>query len=158
MKHDFDRTDFEIMALLQKNGRATNKEISNRVDLAPSTVHTRLARIEESGAIRSVNADVDPAALGIGLEALVFVRLVANVSHDIDDLWSRLLAFPEVIGAFNVGGQDDLILHVVARDTEHLSQAVLSNLSHLDEIRRIRTELLFRYERRPRPLLLDPPE
>ncbi|MFT5434654.1 MAG: DNA-binding Lrp family transcriptional regulator [Myxococcota bacterium] len=156
MKHELDRTDFEILALLQKNGRATNKEVSNHVGLAPSTVHARLARIEKDGIVRSVNAHLDPETIGVALQALVFVRLEANISHDIDDLWARLLAIDEIVGAFNVGGQEDLILHVAVRDTTHLSESVLARISHIKQINRVRTELVFRHERRPFPLLLDP--
>jgi DNA-binding Lrp family transcriptional regulator len=63
MKTDLDRTDLSILELLTKNGRATNKEVAAHAGLAASSAHVRLRRLNESGILKGVHADIDPAAL-----------------------------------------------------------------------------------------------
>src|SRR3990167_5781309 len=70
-----DRTDRSIVAMLAEDSRITNQELARRVGLAPSTSLERVRRLRESGVILGVHAEVDPAALGVGVEALVSVRM-----------------------------------------------------------------------------------
>ncbi len=60
---ELDRIDFDILGLLQKNARMTNKDLAESVGVAPSTCLERVRRMVDSGAIRGFHADVDPAAL-----------------------------------------------------------------------------------------------
>ena len=153
MKDALDDIDFALIGALQKNGRATNKELCDVVGLAPSTVHTRLRHLETSGAIRGYTAQADPAQLGIGLQVLVFLGLRHNSGPNIDALWRKLMARPEVIACYHLGGEDDLLLQVAARDTEHLRDGVLDFVSRQPEVGRVRTELLFRAAKAPLPHL-----
>src|SRR5205823_15034200 len=69
---DFDR---RILAALQRDGRITNVALAEEVALSPSQCARRLQRLEEAGAIRGYGAFLDPAALGLGITALVTVTL-----------------------------------------------------------------------------------
>ena len=71
-----DRTDFGILRLLQNNASLSNKEIAAAVGLAPSSAHERLKRLREDGVLRGSHADVNPKAMGIGLEALFLIGAV----------------------------------------------------------------------------------
>lgn len=152
MKHDLDRIDIALVAALQKDGRASNKELAASVGLAPSTTHGRLRRLLEGGVVRGIHAEVDHEALGIGLEAMVFIRLRQHTREGVADAWEQLGALPEVIAAWYVGGDDDILLHVAARDTQHLRDVVLGGLGERADIERIRTELIFSQRRRPAPI------
>ncbi len=70
-----DRIDFEILSLLQKNARLTNKELAAAIGLAPSSCHERLKRLRAESVLLGAHAEVDPSALGIGLEALLMIEL-----------------------------------------------------------------------------------
>jgi DNA-binding Lrp family transcriptional regulator len=72
---DLDRTDFAILSLLQNDARLTNKEIAAAIDLAPSSTHERVKRLWDIGAIRGVHAEINPQALGVGIEALLMIEL-----------------------------------------------------------------------------------
>jgi len=156
MIHDLDRIDVVLMEALQKDGRASNKELAGKVGLAPSTTHGRLRRLQSSGVIRGVHADIDPDALGIGLEALVFIRLRTHTREQVSDAWIQLSALPEVVAAWYVGGDDDIVLHVAVRDTPHLRDLALDKLTSRAEIDRIRTELVFQHHRSRPPIYRDP--
>jgi hypothetical protein len=81
---DLDRTDFEILRLLQKDARLTNKELASAVELAPSSTHERVKRLWEVGVLRGLHAEVDLHALGIGIEALLMVELSKHKRSNVD--------------------------------------------------------------------------
>ena len=70
-----DELDRDILVALQREGRKSNLALSRQLDLSPSAMLGRVRRLEESGAIRGYRAIVDPAALGITVQALVVVKL-----------------------------------------------------------------------------------
>ena len=96
-KDDLDRTDFEILAHLQKNARLSNKELAARVGLAPSSCLERVRRLVERRVLRGFHADVDPAALGIEIEAMIAVRLVRHSRKDVDQFRAHVMGLPEVV-------------------------------------------------------------
>jgi DNA-binding Lrp family transcriptional regulator len=92
----FDRTDCEIIRLLQKNARLTNKEIAASVRLAPSTCHERIKNLQNSGVIRGAHADIDLRAVGLTLEALFFIELAKHERAVVDRFMSETESIPEV--------------------------------------------------------------
>ena len=121
---DLDRTDFEILRLLQKDARLTNKELASAVDLAPSSTHERVKRLWELGVLRGLHAEVDPHALGIGIEALLMIELSKHKRSNVDAFMQAVGEIPEVRAAFLLTGRWDVVIHVVARDM------VISRTSH----------------------------
>jgi DNA-binding Lrp family transcriptional regulator len=77
-------------------------------------------RLVGEGVLRGFHATVDPEALGWMLEAVVFVQLGHHGGAATERLEERLLERPEVVHLFHVGGNQDLLVHVAVRDTEHL--------------------------------------
>lgn len=138
-----DQTDFEILALLQKDGRLSNKVLAARVGLAPSTCHERIKRLSESGALRSVHAVVDPKALGVGLQAFYMVELVKHDREVVETFRREALALPEVRQVFLVSGKFDFLIHVTVRDTDHLKELALSAFTGRPEVTRIETSLIY---------------
>ena len=78
---ELDATDRELLRLLQGDARMTNNELAQRVGIAPSTCHGRVRRLIDSGVIRGFFADVDPAAVGRPLRAMVAVSLQLSLIH-----------------------------------------------------------------------------
>ncbi|MBR0664718.1 winged helix-turn-helix transcriptional regulator [Roseomonas hellenica] len=73
-----DRADIAILCLLQKNARLAVKEFADEVGRAPSSTHGRVKQLRDAGVLRGAHADVDPKALGIGLEALFMISLAKH--------------------------------------------------------------------------------
>jgi len=147
-----DETDLALVKALQRDARASNKELSSMVHLAPSTTHARVRRLLDSGAIRGAHAEVDPEVLGIGLMALVFVRLGTHSREAIRSFWDRAVELPPVTAAWYVGGDDDIVLHVAVRHTAHLRDLVLDRLPDLGDVARVRTEIVFDHVRKLPPM------
>jgi DNA-binding Lrp family transcriptional regulator len=115
-----DRIDFVIMAELQNNSRLSNRELARRAGLAPPSCLARVRALTRAGVFRGHHAEVDAGALGIGLEALVAVRLVRHERQAFKRLYNYLLSLAEVLVVFHVSGVNDLQVHVAVRDINHL--------------------------------------
>src|SRR5437868_9363811 len=75
---DLDGTDRRILSLLHADARMTNSALAEELDIAASTCHGRVRRILDSGVIRGFYADIDPAAVGLPLQAMISVSLQAG--------------------------------------------------------------------------------
>jgi Lrp/AsnC family leucine-responsive transcriptional regulator len=115
-----DQRDAAIVAALQEDGRATFAEIAKRVGMAPSTVHERVRKLEQAGAIKGYRAEVDPQALGLFVTALVSVTPLDP--RQPDDLPERVREFEEVEDCHSVAGEENYILKVRARTTAALEE------------------------------------
>ena len=142
-----DEIDFEILALLQNDGRISNKVLAAEVGIAPSTCHERLKRLSESGALRSVHGVVDPQILGVGLQAFYMVELVKHDRDVVETFRREALALPEVHQVFLVSGKFDFLIHVTVRDTDHLKDLALDAFTGRPEVTRIETSLIYDFDR-----------
>jgi Lrp/AsnC family leucine-responsive transcriptional regulator len=118
MARMLDQRDRQILAILQDDARATFSQIGDRVGLAPSSVHSRIRKLERSGVIRAFRADVDPEAVGLFVTALVSVMPLD--ARQPDDLPDRVREFPEVEACHSVAGDENYILKVRTRTTADL--------------------------------------
>ena len=143
-----DRTDISILGLLQKNARLSVKEIAAEVGLAPSSTHDRIRQLRGTGVLRGAHADVDPKALGIGLEALFMIGLSKHRRAIVDRFLNEVVEIPEVRFAFLVTGRYDLVVHVVVRDMQHLKDLALDQFTNRAAVTRIETSIIFDARRR----------
>ncbi|MCK5378811.1 MAG: Lrp/AsnC family transcriptional regulator [Acidobacteria bacterium] len=142
---ELDRIDFGILALLQKNARMTNKDLAETVGIAPSTCLERVRRMVDSGAIKGFHADVDPAALGVTLQAIIAVRLKHHMRKMVDSFQEHMIDLPEVRGVFHITGSDDYLVHVAVKDSNHLRDLALDSFTTRPEVDHIQTRLIFEY-------------
>ena len=117
-----DDVDRAIVACLVANARATFAEIGVQVSLSAPAVKRRVDRLLATGAIRGFTAVIDPSALGWRTEAYVQIYCKGKVLAG--DLRRAFSAIPEVAMAATVTGRTDALLHVMARDVEHLQEVL----------------------------------
>ena len=140
---ELDRIDNEILAQLQKNARLPNKELAARLGLAPSTCLERVRRLGAAGVFQSFTARVDPKVLGIGLQAMIALRLSRHDRNMVLAFRAHALAQPEVVRVYHMAGRNDFLLHVAVRDTEHLREIALSAFSTREEVVHMETSLSY---------------
>ncbi len=138
-----DRTDCEILRLLQKNARLSNKELAAAVELAPSSCHERLKRLRADGVLLGSHAEVALPALGIGLEALLMIELAKHERTTVESFMEDVVEIPEVRAAFLITGRYDLVVHVVARDMTHLKELALDRFTSRPGVSGIETSIVF---------------
>lgn len=144
-----DQIDFDLVRLLQQNARLSNKELAAQVGLAESTTLTRVRRLESRGVVRGYHAEVAPSALGIGLQALIAVRLTRHSRDIVERFRQHCRTLPAVLTAYNIGGTDDYLVHVGVSDAEALRELILTSISTRPEVAHIETHLVFDVVRGP---------
>jgi DNA-binding Lrp family transcriptional regulator len=148
MKRTLDRIDYEILALLQNNARISNKVIAQKVGLAASTCLVRIRLLQQSGVICGFHAEISPASLGVGIQAMIAVRLIRHFKPDVDAFRQHALSLPEVVQLYHVAGPIDFLIHVWARDSDHLRDLAMTAFTSREEVSHIETELIFEHIRR----------
>jgi DNA-binding Lrp family transcriptional regulator len=147
MKRILDRIDYEILTLLRKNARISNKEVARKVGLAASTCLVRIRVLQNSGVISGFHAEIDPVSLGVGIQAMIAVRLLRHFKPDVDAFRNHALSLPEVVQLYHVAGPIDFLIHVWARDSNHLRELAMTAFTSREEVSHIETELIFEHIR-----------
>ena len=111
-----DAVDRRLLRELSRDRRATVVALAERLSLSRNTVQARLARLEAT-ALLSFERTIDPAALGLPIEAFIHVHAQQKLLAEVVE---RLSEIPEVVGAHGLSGQFDLLVTVVSRDTKDL--------------------------------------
>ena len=146
---ELDRIDRRILSLMQNNARISFREIADDVDLAPSTCSQRIKRLRQEGILLDEHATVDPEALGIGLQALVGVRLSHHSRTSVDAFHRHALSLDEVRTVFHITGRQDFVLLVAVRDIDHLRDLTMDHLTTREEVAHIETSLVYVYDHKP---------
>jgi DNA-binding Lrp family transcriptional regulator len=153
-----DRIDFEILDHLQNDARLSNKELAARVALAPSSCLQRVRRLRETGVIQGYHAQVNPEALGIGLQAMVAVRLGQHSAAGVDGFFATISAHPAVVALYYLSGATDFLVHVAVKSVEDLRRLVADTISSRAGVVHVETSLVFEHARTPvLPRYIDPP-
>ncbi len=145
-----DRIDFAILDALQKNARLSNKELAAKIGLAPSSCLTRVRKLTEGKVLLGFHAEADPGAVGVGLQAIIAVRLLRHSRAKFRSLYEHIHHLPEVLQVFHVSGVKDLLLHVAVRDVAHLRDLIVDQLATRPEIANCETSVIFSLYRNPR--------
>jgi len=113
-----DRIDNNLVRQLQKDGRLTNQELSERVSLSPSPCLRRVRKLEESGVITGYTAIVDHQKCGFLIKVFVSVRLEKHTEDMVADFEAGIQALDEVLACYLISGSRDYLLQVVAKDLD----------------------------------------
>ncbi|WP_082462068.1 Lrp/AsnC family transcriptional regulator [Agromyces sp. Leaf222] len=142
---ELDEVDRAIIARLHDNARTPNVDLARAVGISPSTCLARVRSLRERGVIVRYTAEIDPVALGFTLQALVSVRIRPGARHLMEQISDELRREPEVAQLFFLGGTEDFLIHVRVRDSEHVRQFVLKNLSANPAVALTETNLVFEH-------------
>jgi DNA-binding Lrp family transcriptional regulator len=140
-----DRIDHGLLHTLQADGRATIKELAAAVGLSTSATHDRVRRLQETGVIAGYHAELDPTAIGIGLQALVQVQLRQHSRGTVDAFRAHALALPETLAVTHVTGVMDFLVHVGVRDSQHLRDLALDAFTTRPEVARLETSIVYEH-------------
>ncbi|MCU1480016.1 MAG: Lrp/AsnC family transcriptional regulator [Subtercola sp.] len=142
---ELDDIDTQLVALLRANGRMPNSRLAEAVGIAQSTCITRVRSLEDRGVITGYTARTSPAALGLSLQALISVSIRSGARRGIAAFSTEIRALPEVVELFFLGGAEDFVIHVATRDSDHLREFVVSNLSAHLSVASTRTSIVFEH-------------
>jgi Lrp/AsnC family transcriptional regulator, leucine-responsive regulatory protein len=121
-----DEIDIVLLNELQTDADRTNVELARLTGLSPAATLHRVRALKESGVIRIVQAQLDPAVAGFPLQVFVMAALARHDPRSTAVFENHVRALPQVIAADNIAGESDYLLSVVARDIPELQQVLAS--------------------------------
>jgi Lrp/AsnC family leucine-responsive transcriptional regulator len=134
-----DDIDRDLVEALRANARSTYAELGRLVGLSPPAAHERVAKLEASGIIAGYHASVEPAALGLGVSALVGVLI--SDDHEAEDVVAALRDLPEIEDCWFVAGEETFMIKVRVPDVDALEKT-LGALRRISGVSRTRTTVV----------------
>jgi len=144
-----DVIDRAILELVAADGRITNQRLAEETGIAPSTALARLRSLRARGVIRGFHAEVDLAALGRPLQALIAVRLAVHAREQIDAFTATVRGLPGVLMVFHLTGVTDYLVWVAAADAQDLREFVVDHLATHPAVSHAETSLVYEHQRGP---------
>ncbi|MFI5529164.1 Lrp/AsnC family transcriptional regulator [Kitasatospora sp. NPDC051853] len=138
-----DELDQAILRVLVENARTPNNALAEAVGIAPSTCLARVRSLRERGIIKGFRTEVDPAAIGLPLQAMISVRLRAHTREQNESFRNTAPDLPGVLAVFHMAGSDDYLLHVGVAGPEGLRDFVVDHLTTHPAVAQTRTNLIF---------------
>ncbi|NNG35099.1 Lrp/AsnC family transcriptional regulator [Nakamurella aerolata] len=117
-----DEIDRHIVSCLVKQARSSFREIGLEVGLSAPAVKRRVDRLQDEGVITGFTAQIDPAQLGWTTQAFVSVTYSGNITPA--RIRQILTPIPEVVAAYTVSGDADVLVHLRAADMAQFEQAL----------------------------------
>ncbi|MEL0438547.1 Lrp/AsnC family transcriptional regulator [Phycobacter sp. 'Weihai'] len=143
MRCSLDSKDRQIIRALQANGRMTNQDLAERVNLSPSPCLRRLRLLEDSGAIQGYSAEVDAKAYGLPITVFVRVRLERHNEEDVKRFENRVKSMDEVLECHVLTGASDYQLRVVVSDLDAYENFIRNRIHRIGGIATIDTSFVY---------------
>ena len=137
-----DRLDARIVAELQKDGRRSVVELAGAIGLSGTPCARRIRLLEEAGVIQGYTAVVDPARLGLKVQAFVQVKLERHTDEKLEQFRREVGALEEIVSCYATTGEHDYLLQVVAPDLDSLSAIVLKKLLKIPGVRDVHSSIV----------------
>ncbi|WP_114967074.1 Lrp/AsnC family transcriptional regulator [Alkalilacustris brevis] len=139
-----DASDRRILDVLQKQGRITNAELSERINLSPSACHRRVQRLEAEGIVRGYVALLDPRKLGRPTTVYVEIKLAGQSDEVLEAFEREVARIPDVLECHLMAGTADYLLKILARDTDDFARIHRRYLSRLPGVVQMQSSFALR--------------
>ncbi|SFL69297.1 Lrp/AsnC family transcriptional regulator [Shimia aestuarii] len=139
-----DQTDQRILRVLQKQGRISNAELSEKVNLSPSACHRRVHRLEAEGYVRDYVALLDPRRMNLPTTVFVEITLSGQADEVLEAFEKAVARVPHVLECHLMAGTADYILKVVAEDTEDFARIHRQHLARLPGVAQMQSSFALR--------------
>ncbi|MFT3749624.1 MAG: Lrp/AsnC family transcriptional regulator [Agriterribacter sp.] len=129
-----DQTDITLLKILSNNSSQTIKELAAQVNLSASPVLQRIKKLESNGFIKKYVAVLDPEKFSQGFIVFCNIRLKQHDRTIGHKFVEDIMKIDEVVECYNVSGDYDFILKVLARDMKHYQEFVFNKLGSVESI------------------------
>lgn len=142
-----DELDVALLRELQRDARRTNRDLAEAVGVSPSTALERIRALRQRGVVRGATFDLDLAAVGRPVQALIAVRIRPPSRPLIEGFRDWVTSLNETIGVFVVSGGEDFLVHIAVADTDGLYSFVIDRLTQRREVADVRTSVVYEHLR-----------
>lgn len=140
MEITLDKTDLQILDIMQSNSRISNVELARQLEMAPSAVLERVKKLEQKSVITNYTTRIDPNAVDQKLLAFIFIK--ANEGLGCSETGRSLATIPEVQEVHNVAGEDCYLVKVRVADSASLIDLMRTCFSKISSIQSTRTTIV----------------
>ncbi|AGL14858.1 AsnC family transcriptional regulator [Actinoplanes sp. N902-109] len=145
-----DELDTAILRELQQDARRTNRDIAAAVGVSPTTALDRTRALRDRGIIRGAALQLDLAAIGRPVQALIAVRIRPPSRRNIEAFRNWAAGLPDTLGVFVTSGTEDFLLHVAVPDNDSLYAFVIDRLTEHAHVADVRTAVVYEHLRNDR--------
>lgn len=138
-----DEIDTKILNILQNHGRMTNKKLSEKIGLNPSSTLERVNKLEEKGYINGFGANINLEKLGYETIAFLQVSLKRHNKENIVEFLEQIESIPEIIEYYHIAGHYDYMLKVYMKSNKKLQQFLIEKITSIHLIDKTETMLVF---------------
>ncbi|MCA9922354.1 MAG: Lrp/AsnC family transcriptional regulator [Anaerolineales bacterium] len=139
---NLDEIDIVILQELQRNGRISNVELAQKINLSPPATHTRVKRLAEQGYIREFVALLDQEKVGYEMTCFIRINLELHQIESLKNFRAVVMEMPEVLECYHVTGEFDYLLKVIVRTRKELEQFIVNRLTPIAGVAHIYTSLV----------------
>ncbi len=144
MTESLDNIDRKILIELQRNGRLSHQELSERVGLSATPCARRIRKLEQTGVIKGYAAIVDEARLGYGFSVFVSVRLDHQTDDRLLNFEDEILQLPEVADCWLMTGNRDYLLRIALTDLTEFERFLTGTLTKIPGVASIESSIPIR--------------
>jgi Lrp/AsnC family transcriptional regulator, leucine-responsive regulatory protein len=137
-----DAIDRKILKHLVADGRISNLDLAEKVGLSPTPCSRRIRQLENAGVIGGYAAKIDPAALGLNLCVMVFVKLSRYGPEGHAQFLKAVGERPEITECLLVSGSSDYLLRVWVEDADALREFTINALQGIPAVAETSTMLV----------------
>ena len=138
-----DSKDRQILQALQSDGRLTNQDLSDQVNLSPSPCLRRVRNLEEEGIIKGYTAIVDQKAWGLPVTVFIRIKLERHSDEAVEAFERAIADMPQVMDCWMMTGRADYLLRVIAADLDDYERFVRRELHRAPGIASIDTSFAY---------------
>lgn len=139
MTNKLDKTDLQILKILQDNSKITNLDLSKNIKLSPAPTLERVKKLEQSGIVQSYHALVDPQSIGLNVKTFVLVSLAWQKENALNNFMGKIKAIKEITECYIITGEADFLIKIICKDIPTYEQLLFKTLSQIEEIERLKT-------------------
>lgn len=137
-----DDKDYEILSILQCDGRITNAELAKRVQLSPPSTLQRVRHLERAGFITGYFAHLDAEKLSLKIKVLALVSLALHQEQSLENVIASFQEIPEVIECHHVSGEFDFLLKIVVEDIRSYEALLRERILRIKGVGQIRSSFV----------------
>jgi len=148
-----DKTDLQILQILQKKARIPNVEVSRAIGMAPSAVLERIKKLEAAGIIQGYEVRLNPEMFNCAMVA--FVHVMVSDPADFARTGRALAAIDQVQEVHYLSGEDSLMAKLRVADNKDLETVLHARINSLDTVVSTRTHIVLSTFKESAKIMLD---
>ena len=149
---NLDRYDRAIVRALQLNGRITNSQLAESVNLSESACLRRVRALEEGGFIEGYTALISQQKAGCPVNVFVNITLQRQEQAQLRAFEEAVRLVPEVMECYLMSGEYDYVLRVVLAVTADFERLHSQHLTRLPHVSRVQSSFALRTVQKSREL------